>query len=64
MADIILILLILAAVGAAAGYLLRAKKQGKGCVGCPCSGNCAGKARGCGSVNKGANSSTEGQYSS
>ena len=42
-------------VGLAALYVIRAKKKGKKCIGCPdsgscsggCSGNCAGCACGC-----------------
>ena len=52
MDNIIIIGVILAAIGFAAGYVVRAKKSGKTCIGCPdngsypsqkngkCSGNC------------------------
>lgn len=46
MIDVILVLIILAIVGAACGYLIKAKKRGIRCVGCPDSGTCAGS---CGS---------------
>lgn len=42
MKSIIVILILLAMAGAALWYLLRRKKQGSGCVGCPCAGNCDG----------------------
>lgn len=38
--DIIVILLIALIVGAASGYIYRAKKKGKGCIGCPDSASC------------------------
>ncbi|OUQ78237.1 FeoB-associated Cys-rich membrane protein [Flavonifractor sp. An100] len=34
-------------VGAAAGYVYKAKKSGKTCIGCPDSGCCSGKEGGC-----------------
>jgi len=50
MANIIAILVVLAIVGLAAGYVIRAKKRGQKCIGCPdsrtcskggCGGNCS-----------------------
>ena len=38
--DIIVILFIALIVGAASGYIYRAKKKGKGCIGCPDSASC------------------------
>ena len=39
--DYFVIILIIAVVGLAAGYVIRAKKKGRKCIGCPHSGNCA-----------------------
>lgn len=38
--DIIITVIIAAIVGAASYYIYRAKKNGKGCIGCPDSANC------------------------
>lgn len=35
MTDLIIILLVLLVVGSAAFYVIRAKKQGQKCIGCP-----------------------------
>ena len=55
MANIIAVLVLLAVIGLAAGYVIKAKKSGQKCIGCPdartcgkggcsgckgCSGNC------------------------
>ncbi len=42
MTDWIIIFIVLAVLGLAAGYVIGAKKKGKTCIGCPggCSGNC------------------------
>ena len=49
MTDIIIVLVIVAIVGAAIAYIRKEKKRGVRCVGCPdggtCGGNCSG---GCG----------------
>lgn len=39
--NIIVGLVILVVVGAAAAYIIRAKKRGAKCVGCPDSGTCS-----------------------
>ena len=43
-------------VGLAAGYVIKSKKSGKKCIGCPdsdgCSGSCASCACGCGKAGK------------
>ena len=41
--DLIIIAVLLAAVGGAAAYLIRAKKRGQKCVGCPYCDACASK---------------------
>ncbi len=44
MENVVLIIVLLAIVAGAAWYVIRAKKSGKKCIGCPdsntCSGNC------------------------
>ena len=47
MTDFLLILLLSVILGGAAFYIVRAKKRGQKCVGCPHSGSC-GKNCGCG----------------
>ena len=54
LADIIVIAVIVLIIGAALVYIIKAKKSGKKCIGCPdggCSGNCGegGCSCGCGS---------------
>ena len=43
--DIIVIIIIALIIGGASFYIIRAKKRGQKCIGCPdaktCSGNCA-----------------------
>lgn len=45
--DYIILGIIGLALGVVIGYMLKAKKKGKGCMGCPysgcCGGNCGGK---------------------
>ncbi len=43
MIDIILILVVLAAVGAAIAYIVKEKKKGTVCIGCPNAGTCGKK---------------------
>ena len=49
--EIIAIALIVLIIGGATAYIIKAKKSGKKCIGCPdsgsCSGNCAGCSCGC-----------------
>ena len=47
MADFILAAVLLMIVGAAICYIIREKKKGVKCVGCPAGGACAGKCAGC-----------------
>ena len=47
MIDVILILVLVLIIALAAGYVYRAKKSGKTCIGCPNSGHCASSC-GCG----------------
>ena len=41
MVDIILILLVIALLGAAIAYIVKEKKKGTVCIGCPLAGQCA-----------------------
>jgi len=54
--DIIAIAVVLILVGGAAAYIIRAKKRGEKCIGCPssksCSGSCKGNCSGCTSCGK------------
>lgn len=43
MANIVIILIVLAVVGAIVLYLYRAKKRGETCIGCPYAKQCADK---------------------
>ena len=45
MADLIVILILLAVVTGVIAYLVRAKKRGEKCVGCPYAKQCAGKCK-------------------
>ncbi len=46
MVDLILVLMIAVAVGAAVLYLVKAKKSGAACIGCPSGGTCGQKKNG------------------
>jgi hypothetical protein len=48
MIDVVIILVVAAILAAAVWYVVKEKKQGKRCVGCPYAGECAKKACGCG----------------
>ena len=43
MENIIIAVILLAIVGLAAGYVIKAKKSGRKCIGCPDSGCCGKK---------------------
>ena len=45
MADLIVIAIVLLIVGAAMAYIIKEKKKGTKCIGCPSAGTC-GKAKG------------------
>ena len=47
MINVIVIAIVLAAVAAAVGYVIKAKKRGVKCIGCPSGGNCL-RCSGCG----------------
>ena len=43
MMDLVIILIIVAVVGAAVMYIRKAKRRGVKCIGCPSAGECANK---------------------
>ena len=43
MEDVIVILILVAIVAGITGYLVRAKKRGETCIGCPYAKQCGGK---------------------
>lgn len=43
MADLIVAMLVLMIIAAAVAYIIRAKKKGARCIGCPAAGKCSGK---------------------
>lgn len=46
MADFIVISVVLAVVGLAVAYIVKEKKKGTVCIGCPAAGKCSGKCKG------------------
>lgn len=48
MTDLIVIGITAVILGLAAGYVVRAKKKGKRCIGCPEGGTCTGNCGSCG----------------
>jgi len=49
MTDVIIIAVLLVILGLAAGYVIKAKKSGKKCIGCPAGGSCSGSCASCNS---------------
>lgn len=47
MVDLIIVAIVLIIVGAAAVYIIKAKKSGVKCIGCPSGSTCAGSCGGC-----------------
>lgn len=47
MTDLIVIAVIAVLVGGAAWYIIKAKKSGKKCIGCPDGGSCSGSCQSC-----------------
>ncbi len=47
MENLILILALVLILGGAVWYIVRAKKKGRKCIGCPDSGSCSGNCSGC-----------------
>jgi len=46
MADVIVIAIVLILFGAAVAYIIREKKRGVACIGCPQAGQCARRCQG------------------
>ena len=46
-ADYIIIAILLVIVGGAVAYIIKAKKSGQKCIGCPDGKSCSGKCNGC-----------------
>lgn len=42
MVDMIIVAVVLIIIGAAAAYIIKSKKSGVKCIGCPAGGNCSG----------------------
>lgn len=57
MADIIIVVILVAIVGSAIAYIVNAKKKGVRCVGCPDGGTCGKSADGCCNCGCGGNNS-------
>ncbi len=47
MANVIITLIIILAVGASIAYIIKAKRNGKKCIGCPYSDSCTSSSKGC-----------------
>ena len=47
MTDIIVIAAVVVIAALAVGYIIRAKRRGKKCIGCPSGGSCSGSCTGC-----------------
>lgn len=47
MADIIILAVLLVIIGAAISYIVKQKKKGVRCIGCPSAGTCHKKSCGC-----------------
>lgn len=43
MADLIVVIILVIILAAAIMYIVKAKKSGAKCIGCPAGGNCSGK---------------------
>ncbi len=47
MANLIVILILVLVIGAAVAFIIREKKRGVKCIGCPNAGSCSGNCGGC-----------------
>ncbi|MBR2923555.1 MAG: FeoB-associated Cys-rich membrane protein [Clostridia bacterium] len=52
MANAIVIFVLILIVGAAAAYVIKAKKRGQKCIGCPYAKECTSQVCGCGCSDK------------
>ena len=59
MTDIIIIGILVLVVGSAVFYIVRAKKKGAKCIGCPAAGNCPSKSGGKATCNCGSQNDTK-----
>ena len=57
--DIIAIIVIAICVGGAILYIIKAKKSGKKCIGCPYASTCGSTGRKCSSCSEGSDSSSD-----
>ena len=48
MTNVIIIAVVAVILGAAEGYIIKEKKRGTVCIGCPSAGTCGGGCSGCG----------------
>lgn len=42
MADIVVLIVLIILISLAAGYIIKEKKKGRGCIGCPNASKCGG----------------------
>ena len=47
MANVIVVFIVVLILGASITYIVKAKKAGVKCIGCPASGSCSGNCSGC-----------------
>ncbi len=47
MANVMIVLIVLLILGASITYIVKAKKAGVKCIGCPAGGTCSGHCNGC-----------------
>lgn len=59
MTDLIVAGILVVIIGAAVAYLIKAKKSGVKCVGCPAGGNCSDKSKGNSGCSCGCHSGTK-----
>lgn len=59
MTNVIVILILVLVLGLAVGYIVKAKKRGVKCIGCPASGSCSAKESGGCSCSCGCDTGTE-----
>ena len=47
MIDFVVIAVVALVIGSAAAYIVKVKKSGRKCIGCPYSGSCSAQGKGC-----------------
>lgn len=50
--DVIVSVILIAIIGGIVAYIVKAKKRGEKCIGCPYAKQCGGKCGGCGTKNE------------